>query len=101
LYHEIGNDAVEYNAIVVFALSEAAEIVARLGCMVGIQLDGDGTLDMLINNAIIPIHAKLTKVVSSATSVVIVNCERSNRMPADALDVACVLRIEFISVNRG
>lgn len=44
LDHEVGNDAVENDVVVVTSLGEGREILAGLGRVVIVELDGDGAL---------------------------------------------------------
>lgn len=46
LDHEVRDDAVEDDVVVVTSLSEGREILTRLGRMLIVELDGDGTLEV-------------------------------------------------------
>lgn len=45
LDHEVGNDAVEDGAVVVAAADERREVVARLGRVGRVELEGEGALE--------------------------------------------------------
>lgn len=49
LNHEVRYYAVEYESIEVVSLSESAEVLARLGCMVIVKLDDDGALSFSVS----------------------------------------------------
>lgn len=46
LDHEVGNDAVEDGAVVVAAADERREVVARLGRVGRVELEGEGALEV-------------------------------------------------------
>jgi hypothetical protein len=72
LYHEVGYNAVEYEVVEVVALGERREVLACLRRMVVVEFDDDGALIILVLNFTIQ-NGERTMVVSSATSVVILN----------------------------
>lgn len=49
LDHEVGNDAVEDGPVVVAARGERRKVLARLGRVLGVQLDDDGTLLVVVS----------------------------------------------------
>ena len=76
LDHEVWDNAVEDDIIVVAALGEGRKVLAGLGGMVVVELDRDGTLRLLSaqrpNNQATELQI-LTIVVSSTTSIPILN----------------------------
>jgi hypothetical protein len=44
LNHEVGDDAMEDDIVVVSALSQSRKVLACLGCVVIVEFDCDGTL---------------------------------------------------------
>lgn len=49
LDHEVGNDAVEDGAVVVAAADERREVVARLGRVGRVELEGEGALEVKVS----------------------------------------------------
>lgn len=73
LNHKVGDDAVEDEAVEVIALGEGGEVLACLGRVVAVELYGDGPLRVLVTETF-AYGRELTKVVSSATLVVMMIC---------------------------
>lgn len=64
----------KYEVVEVVALSESREVGARLRCMFGVQLNGEGSLCfLLVTDRRTSASISRTSVVSSATSVVIMS----------------------------
>ena len=74
LYHEVWNYAVEDQAVEVVALRERGEVFACLGRMVVVEFDDDGAL-LWLTGLSVARAGRPTIVVSSATSVAMVNVE--------------------------
>ena len=70
LYHEVGNNAMEDDIVVVASLGEGREVLAGFGSMVVVEFDNDRTLQVVSGQYTLHVQ-NLTIVVSSTTSVAI------------------------------